>query len=591
MRKILLTLFAVFTANVAFGQTNLLTNGSFEEWTDGVPTGWMIAKSGENTAGSNVAVAQSTDAQAGTYAAALTNSTAGNSKPSNGRIASSEIKLKAGTYTYTIYVKAADETGAAARIGYVPIDATTGKVGSYAYGNNENGFSAPDTLTTTWLKKTQEFTLKETTTICLLVMHSKNYADKTVIIDNASLTTTDGGISDGTDEEEEEDVTEYEEISVADFIAKEDTETNYKLTGIVTGIYNTTYGNFYLADLDNNDTKINVYGVVDSEGTKKIWNSLGIAEKDTITIIGKFVWYNDAPEIANAIYVSHKTYTGEKVSIENTPETAYTVAKVKELVDAGEGLSDEVYVKGIISEIKSVTAGGSATYYIVDNVGDEFSVQIYKGNYLENHAFDTANDIKVGDEVIVYGLITLYGSTYEVNSGNYIYSLNGETKYQEKEQKDISNTPETAYTVSQAVALIDAGEGLAYEVYVKGIVSEIKSLDTSKYQRAQYYISEDGTTDGQLYVYNGYYLNGADFTSDDQLNVGDQVIVLGKLTKYNTTYEIDVNNQLYSINGVTPVQGIAAQTEKAQVIYNLAGQRVEKAVKGIYIINGKKVLK
>ena len=35
------------------------------------------------------------------------------------------------------------------------------------------------------------------------------------------------------------------------------------------------------------------------------------------------------------------------VDISNTPETAYTVAKAKQLIDAGEGLSTEVYVKGI----------------------------------------------------------------------------------------------------------------------------------------------------------------------------------------------------------------------------------------------------
>lgn len=41
------------------------------------------------------------------------------------------------------------------------------------------------------------------------------------------------------------------------------------------------------------------------------------------------------------------------VSIKNTPETAYTVAKAKELFDAGEGLEDLVYVKGIVSKVDS----------------------------------------------------------------------------------------------------------------------------------------------------------------------------------------------------------------------------------------------
>ena len=398
----------------------------------------------------------------------------------------------------------------------------------------------------------------------------------------------------GGGEEEKPDFSEYEELSVANFLEKKDTQTKFKLTGIVGSIKNTTYGNFDLIDLDNEDVSVYVYGLVDYKGTTEIWGTMDpkIEEKDTITVVGSYTLYNGTTdEIVNAIYVEHKKFTGEKVSIKNTPETAYTAAKVKELVDAGEGLSDEVYVKGIISSISSVTPGGSATYFIKDNVDDEFSVQVYKGNFLENHAFDTANDIKEGDEVIIYGLITLYQTTYEINSGNYIYSLNGETKYTPKDLNDITNTPETAYTVSQATALIAEGTNdLTKEVYVKGIVSEIKSIDTSKYTRAQYYISEDGTTENQFYIYNGLYLKGENFTSDDQLKVGDEVVIYGQLTVYNGAPQMAQNNQLYSLNGIT--DGISnIKVTKSAGIYDLAGRRVEKAVKGIYIVNGKKVVK
>ena len=404
----------------------------------------------------------------------------------------------------------------------------------------------------------------------------------------------DPGEGGGGGEEEKPDFSQYEEISVAQFLEKKDTQTKYKLTGIVGSIKNTTYGNFDLIDIDNEDVSVYVYGLVDYKGTKKIWGTLDpkIEEKDTITVVGSYTLYNNTTdEIVDAIYVEHKKYTGEKVSIKNTPETAYTVAKVKELVDAGEGLSDEVYVKGIISSITSVAPAGSATYFIKDNQEDELSVQVYKGNYLENHPFDTTNDIKVGDEVIIYGLITLYQDIYEINAGNYIYSLNGETKYTQKELNDISNTPETAYTTSEATALINSGESdLTKHVYVKGIVSEIKSLDPTQYTRAQYYISEDGTTENQFYIYNGFYLEGKEFTSTDQLKVGDQVIIYGLLTVYSGEPQMAQNNKLYSINGVT--DGISnIEVAKSGVIYDLAGRRVEKATKGIYIINGKKVVK
>ena len=402
-----------------------------------------------------------------------------------------------------------------------------------------------------------------------------------------------GGDEGGGGDDDKPDFSQYEELSVSAFLEKKDTQTKFKLTGIVGQIKNTTYGNFNLIDLDNEDVYVYVYGLVDYKGTKKIWGTLDpkIEEKDTITIVGSYTLYNETTdEIVDAIYVEHKKYTGDKVDIKNTPETAYTMAKVKELVDAGEGLGDEVYVKGIVSELGTITAGGTGTYFIKDNLSDEFSVQVYKGNYLENHPFDTAEDLKVGDEVIVYGLITLYNTTYEVNSGNYIYSLNGETKYQPKDLVDISNTPETAYTVSEAISKIeDAQNDLTKEVYTKGVITSIKSIDVSKYERAQYYIGETQDAEQTIQVYNGYYLNGVAFTADDQIKPGDEVIVFGKLTKFKDTYEIDQNNYIYSLNGIT--DGIRnIEVAKSGVIYDLAGRRVEKATKGIYIINGRKVV-
>lgn len=154
---------------------------------------------------------------------------------------------------------------------------------------------------------------------------------------------------------------------------------------------------------------------------------------------------------------------------------------------------------------------------------------------------------------------------------------------------DISNTPETAYTVAKAKELIDAGEGLSTEVYVKGIISSVGTLNTT-FNSLTYNISDDGTATEQLNIYSGKYFGGADFTSADQLKVGDVVIVKGQLKKYGETYELDKNNQLYSLNGVTT--GINNITTDATLenapAFNLAGQKVGKAYKGVVIKAGKK---
>ena len=154
---------------------------------------------------------------------------------------------------------------------------------------------------------------------------------------------------------------------------------------------------------------------------------------------------------------------------------------------------------------------------------------------------------------------------------------------------DISNTPETAYTVAKAKELIDAGKGLSTEVYVKGSITSVGQYNDT-YKSLTYNISDDGETTNELKVYSGKYLEGADFTSADQIKVGDKVIVKGLLKKYNSTYEIDKNNKIHSLNGVTT--GISNITTDATLenapAFNLAGQKVGKAYKGVVIKAGKK---
>ena len=157
---------------------------------------------------------------------------------------------------------------------------------------------------------------------------------------------------------------------------------------------------------------------------------------------------------------------------------------------------------------------------------------------------------------------------------------------------DITNTAETAYTIAKAKELIDAGEGLSESVYVKGIVSQASKSLNATYGSLSYYISDDGKKENELNVYGGLSFEGKKFTSVDDIKVGDVVVVYGKLKKFNTTYELDLNNILISLNGTTT--GITNITTDEAVknapVYNLAGQKVTKAYKGVVIKNGKKMI-
>ena len=114
------------------------------------------------------------------------------------------------------------------------------------------------------------------------------------------------------------------------------------------------------------------------------------------------------------------TVTGPKGSEDNP----YTVAEAFAAIDAGSGLTG-VYTSGIISQIDEVsTQHGNATYWIsADGTTSGNQLQAFRGKYLDNVSFTSASQINVGDEVVIYGNLKKYNSTYEYDQGNYLVSI------------------------------------------------------------------------------------------------------------------------------------------------------------------------
>lgn len=155
---------------------------------------------------------------------------------------------------------------------------------------------------------------------------------------------------------------------------------------------------------------------------------------------------------------------------------------------------------------------------------------------------------------------------------------------------DLKNTPETAYTVAKALELINAGEGLDAKVYVKGQITSIKEVSAS-FGNATYDISDDATAANKLTVFRGYFYDNKHFTSNDQIKVGDVVVVYGKLVNYNNKTPQVTSSSIYSLNGVVSgVDNITVDKNVDAPAYNVAGQRVNDAYKGIVVKNGKKYL-
>lgn len=115
-------------------------------------------------------------------------------------------------------------------------------------------------------------------------------------------------------------------ISIAEFLTKADTKNIYTLTGVVSNIVNTTYGNFTLVDAEDEEVSVYIYGLLTADGVAKQFESMGIEEGDTLTLKGTYKLYNGTPEIENAIFVSLIKGEGqieEPTEYELTPNVGY----------------------------------------------------------------------------------------------------------------------------------------------------------------------------------------------------------------------------------------------------------------------------
>ena len=151
-----------------------LVNGDFESWvSDTEPTGWKSASSA-----SNATLSKSTESRNGSFACLV-----GAPGTQNKRLATQEMTLEAGSYTFSYYAKSTTADICQSRGGYVPV--TDGAVGSYKYG------SYTDINNTGWTLVSYDFELTAKTTLCLFASNPKENAGKTVsqdiLVDDATL--------------------------------------------------------------------------------------------------------------------------------------------------------------------------------------------------------------------------------------------------------------------------------------------------------------------------------------------------------------------------------------------------------------------
>lgn len=219
-----------------------------------------------------------------------------------------------------------------------------------------------------------------------------------------------------------------------------------------------TYGNasFYISD-DGSATDADFYCYrILYLGNQKYTSGTDIKVGDEVIVCGKIVNFKgNTPEtVAGKAYLYSLNGVTEgggggggntdtpagTGTLEDPYNPAAAIAAVANLTWTSNSeyqSTDPVYVKGKISKIANkgtFTEGvqyGNASFYIsADGATGGSEFYCFRVLYLGNQKYTSGTDIKVGDEVIVYGKLMNYkGDTPEtVANESYLYSLNGKTE-------------------------------------------------------------------------------------------------------------------------------------------------------------------
>ena len=236
-----------------------------------------------------------------------------------------------------------------------------------------------------------------------------------------------------------------------------------------------------------------------------------------------------------------------------TAADPFNVAGAVKYIEDGGSESELKYVKGKVVSIEKFDASyGSMIYYISDDGTSTKQFKVYNGYAGPNRTkFSGADALKAGDEVVICGNLIVFSGTKEFQTGNYIVSLNGVGGTTTPDTPTTGKGSESnPYTVAEAIAAIKAGAPTS-EVYVTGIVSDVYFY-SDQYKSLSYYISDDGKSK-DMQVYSGKGLNGADFTSKEDLKVGQKVTIKGIIKAFNKNgtdiMEIDKNSTIVKIEG------------------------------------------
>ena len=389
-------------------------------------------------------------------------------------------------------------------------------------------------------------------------------------------------------------VLDYVKSLGADVESPQDVYIKGKIAS-VTEAYSSQFGNgTFVIRGESADETFTVYRALYLGNKKWTDKDTQIKEGDDVIVCGKVIYFKgNTPETQqNKAYLYSLNGEVREAGSAGTPagegtlDKPYNVAGVLNYINtlgADVESPSEVYISGEIAEVTEAYSSnfGNGTFTIKDADADAVFT-VYRALYLGNQKYADGNtQIKVGDKVVVCGKVINYkGNTPETQQNKaYLYSLNGTTAGGSSSGGEQGGSGSSTGTAtgdgSQASPFNIAGANAAVakltwtsnedyqktdNVYVKGKISRIavsnniEQVFTSQYGNASFYISDDGSQNGEFYVFRTLYLgNNKWVEGNTQIKVGDDVIIYGQLMNYkgNTPETVANASYIYSLNGNT----------------------------------------
>lgn len=302
----------------------------------------------------------------------------------------------------------------------------------------------------------------------------------------------------------------------AEVIAGPDSKS-YLVTGICTGIANTSYGNWYLND---GTGEIYIYGTVDASGSYN-WSKFNIEVGDEVTVQGPKTTYNGTVELVDAAFVSVNKSLIKVEEID--PEDATAPA------DGG------------LIKVTLANKGQGLYVSVPDDAADWLSLYSVEGNTVVFKAAE--NNGKARSTTVTFET-KQSGKTY---SAQTVLSQMGRT-----------GTAALPYSVAEAIEFCGGLTApTTIDFYVSGVISKIVYTFSEQYGTATFWMSDTGEyygdTTKDFEAYSVYWFGKEPWADgDEQIEVGANVVVVGQLTNYKGTAETNSKAAgIYKINGQT----------------------------------------